>query len=57
MKRALSPQSTLNRGYAVVQGVDGHVIDDANAVNTGDQLTMTLKHGVIVSEVTTVTKE
>ena len=54
---ALSPQSTLNRGYAVVQGVDGHVIDDANAVNTGDQLTMTLKHGVIVSEVTTVTKE
>ena len=54
---ALSPQSTLNRGYAVVQGADGHVIDDANAVNTGDQLTMTLKHGVIVSEVTTVTKE
>ena len=45
---ALSPQSTLNRGYAVVQGADGHVIDDANAVNTGDQLTMTLKHGVIV---------
>lgn len=54
---ALSPQSTLNRGYAVVQGADGHVIDDANAVNTGDQLTMTLRHGVIVSEVTTVTKE
>ena len=54
---ALSPQSTLNRGYAVVQGADGQVIDDANAVNTGDQLTMTLKHGVIVSEVTTVTKE
>ena len=54
---ALSPQSTLNRGYAVVQGADGHVIDDANAVNTSDQLTMTLKHGVIVSEVTTVTKE
>ena len=54
---ALSPQSTLNRGYAVVQGADGHVIDDANVVNTGDQLTMTLKHGVIVSEVTTVTKE
>lgn len=54
---ALSPQSTLNRGYAVVQGADGHVIDDASSVNTGDQLTMTLKHGVIVSEVTTVTKE
>ena len=40
-----------------MQGADGHVIDDASAVNTGDQLTMTLKHGMIVSEVTTVTKE
>lgn len=54
---ALSPQSTLDRGYAVVQCADGHVLDDADKVKTGDQLTMTLKHGIVVSEVKTVTKE
>ena len=42
---ALSPQSTLNRGYAVVQGADGRVIDDANTVHAGDELTITLKRG------------
>ena len=36
---------------------DGHVLDDADKVKTGDQLTMTLKHGIVVSEVKTVTKE
>lgn len=51
---ALSPQSTLDRGYAVVQSADGHVIDDASCVKAGDQLTMTLKHGIVVSEVKTV---
>ena len=30
---------------------------DADKVKTGDQLTMTLKHGIVVSEVKTVTKE
>ena len=30
---ALSPQSTLDRGYAVVQNADGHVIDDAGKVS------------------------
>ena len=54
---ALSPQSTLDRGYAVVQCADGHVLDDEDKVKTGDQLTMTLKHGIVVSEVKTVTKE
>ena len=51
---ALSPQSTLDRGYAVVQNADGHVIDDAGKVSPGDTLTMTLKHGVVVSEAKTV---
>lgn len=52
---ALSPQSTLNRGYAVIQSADGHVIDDANNVKPGDELTMALKHGMVVSEVKTAT--
>lgn len=48
---ALSPQSTLNRGYAVVQNADGVVIDDAQQVNAGEQVTMTLKRGAILAEV------
>jgi exodeoxyribonuclease VII large subunit len=51
---ALSPQSTLNRGYAVVQGEDGRVVDDARDVHIGDELTLTLKHGVVVSQATAV---
>ncbi len=46
---ALSPQSTLNRGYAVVQGADGHVIDDADSIHAGDELTLTLKRGVVAA--------
>jgi exodeoxyribonuclease VII large subunit len=54
---ALSPQSTLNRGYAVIQSTDGHVIDDAQSVDIGDELTVTLKHGTIITETTAITKE
>ncbi|KAB7789732.1 exodeoxyribonuclease VII large subunit [Bifidobacterium leontopitheci] len=46
---ALSPQSTLNRGYAVVQNADGHVIDDAADVKSGETLTLTLKQGVVTA--------
>lgn len=44
---ALSPQSTLNRGYAVVQSADGHVVDDASKVQADDELLLTLKHGKV----------
>lgn len=46
---ALSPQSTLDRGYAVVQSAEGTVVDDAERVHAGDELTITLHHGVIVA--------
>ena len=46
---ALSPQSTLNRGYAVVQDAGGHVVDDAALLSTGDKLTLTLKKGVVTA--------
>ncbi|MFT8592304.1 MAG: exodeoxyribonuclease VII large subunit [Bifidobacterium sp.] len=42
---AMSPQSTLNRGYAVVQAGDGHVLDDPKAVSPGETLTLTLRRG------------
>ncbi|KFJ08115.1 exodeoxyribonuclease VII large subunit [Bifidobacterium tsurumiense] len=46
---ALSPQSTLNRGYAVIQSADGHVLDDAATVHAGDKLTLTLRKGSVVA--------
>nr|WP_236691632.1 exodeoxyribonuclease VII large subunit [Bifidobacterium aesculapii] len=47
---ALSPQSTLNRGYAVVQRADGGVLDDASQVRPGDELTLTLRKGVVTAK-------
>lgn len=46
---ALSPQSTLNRGYAVVQDAGGHVVDDVTLLSPGDKLTLTLKKGVVTA--------
>ncbi|TPF95092.1 MULTISPECIES: exodeoxyribonuclease VII large subunit [Bifidobacterium] len=53
---ALSPQSTLNRGYAVVQSADGHVLDDASRVSPGDDITVTLKQGVITATATSTAR-
>ena len=46
---ALSPQSTLDRGYAVVQTADGHVLADASDVAPGDELTLTLRRGRVTA--------
>ena len=48
---ALSPQSTLNRGYAVVQLKNGHVLDNASSAKIGDEITVTLKSGIVFSTV------
>lgn len=51
--RALSPASTLGRGYAIVQAADGRVIRDAATVDVGDALRVRLAEGelrVTVSE-------
>lgn len=47
--RALSPQSTLDRGYAIVQGADGHVVRAASepVAAAGGALKITLATGVI----------
>jgi exodeoxyribonuclease VII large subunit len=50
---ALSPQSTLNRGYAVVQSATGHVVDNAQTVHSGDELTITLRHGTVLATAST----
>ena len=50
--RALSPQSTLDRGYAVVQTADGHVARDAATVAAGDAVIVTLARGSLDAAVT-----
>ena len=48
---AMSPQATLNRGYAVVQTADGHVLDNAADASMGEQLSITPHHGTLLAEV------
>ncbi|HEY0249435.1 MAG TPA: exodeoxyribonuclease VII large subunit [Gryllotalpicola sp.] len=44
--RTLSPQSTLDRGYAIVQA-DGHVLKQADAAPDGTALVVTLADGAL----------
>jgi exodeoxyribonuclease VII large subunit len=43
--RALSPQSTLDRGYAVVRDAAGAVVRDASALRSGDLVSLRLARG------------
>nr|WP_221375608.1 exodeoxyribonuclease VII large subunit [Actinoplanes polyasparticus] len=43
--RALSPAATLQRGYAIVQRADGHVVRAAGEVQPGDALRLRLAEG------------
>jgi exodeoxyribonuclease VII large subunit len=43
--RALSPQSTLDRGYSVVQLVDGQIVTDPKKLKAGDELRLRLAKG------------
>lgn len=43
--RALSPQSTLDRGYAVVRDAGGTVVRDIDGLRSGDVLTVRLARG------------
>lgn len=45
--RALSPQATLDRGYAIVQGADGHVLRSPASAPEGARMTLTLAEGVL----------
>jgi exodeoxyribonuclease VII large subunit len=52
--RALSPASTLERGYAVVQRTDGAVVRTADDVAAGDPVHVRLAAGSLDAEVTAV---
>lgn len=43
--RSLSPQSTLDRGYAVLRDANNHVITDAGKVKSGQKLKVRLAKG------------
>ena len=48
---ALSPQSTLDRGYAVVQTANGKVVSSPDQVSPDQDLTLTVKEGKIETRV------
>jgi exodeoxyribonuclease VII large subunit len=49
--RALSPAATLERGYAIVQREDGHVVRAADEVKTDDLLRVRLAEGELKATV------
>ncbi len=53
--RSLSPQATLDRGYAVVQLSNGEIVRDADALRLGDLLHLRLAKGERNATVTTNT--
>jgi len=50
--RTLSPQATLDRGYAVVQKVDGSIVRSPKALAKGEELRLRLAEGVAVATAT-----
>jgi exodeoxyribonuclease VII large subunit len=51
---AVSPLSTLARGYSVTTATDGKVLKQTKQVNTGDVLTTRLSDGWVESEVKSI---
>lgn len=49
---ALSPLSTLERGYAIVRSTEGSIITDAAQTQTGQQITARFAESEITAEVT-----
>ncbi len=49
--RSLSPQRTLDRGYAIAQAPDGHVVRAATGVVPGTALLLTLAEGTLSTTV------
>ena len=50
--RSLSPAATLERGYAVLQRADGHVVRAVDEVTAGDEVAVRLADGRIAATVT-----
>jgi exodeoxyribonuclease VII large subunit len=55
--QALSPQATLNRGYAVVRNKNGNIVRDAGALNVGDLVAMRFARGAAEGAISSTTRE
>ncbi len=55
--RSLSPQSTLDRGYAVIRDENGHVLADAGKVKVGQRLSIRLAKGELEATANQVIKK
>ena len=55
--RALSPLATMRRGYAVVQGPDGHVVSSTDAITVGDLVDVRFADGRVRARAESVTDE
>ena len=53
--RALSPLATMRRGYAVVQGPDGHVVSSTDAITVGDLVDVRFTDGRVRARAESVT--
>ncbi|MFL6575088.1 MAG: exodeoxyribonuclease VII large subunit, partial [Povalibacter sp.] len=51
---AVSPLATLQRGYAIVSGPNGHVITDSLAVQPGDLIEARLAAGRVQARVESI---
>jgi exodeoxyribonuclease VII large subunit len=47
--RSLSPQATLDRGYSVVQKIDGTIVRSPDSLTKGDKLKLRLAKGVALA--------
>lgn len=52
---ALSPQSVLDRGYAVVQNEHGQVIKETSQVEEGETMHITIRSGMLTAQVQDIT--
>jgi exodeoxyribonuclease VII large subunit len=55
--RGLSPLATLERGYAVVQDADGHVVTSTQQAEKGQELHIRVRDGRIHAHITSTTPE
>lgn len=55
--RSLSPQNTLDRGYAVVQNSDGSVVHDAQSLAPDSTVTVRVASGGFDASVTTIKRD
>lgn len=55
--RALSPLATLERGYAVLQDADGHVVTSVAGATVGSRVSVRVADGRIHADITATTRQ